>query len=211
MVAAGLAGAPEFVEIAGEAAGGAEEDVGGFGEGVDGADHFALGKWRSFADGIEAIDFFFPVGAIGADAGGVAFFDLAAGDGGLEFLERGAGVACERKRGVFVGVEFGDVDIDEAYRGILESGFGGGGEIGVAGADANDEVGFAGGDVCAGCAGDANGAKLLRVVVGQGAFAGLRFAGGDAGGFGEICEGAGGFGIENAAAGDDERVFCLAD
>jgi len=39
---------------------------------------------------------------------------------------------------VFVGVEFGDVDIDEADGGILEGGFGGAGEIGIAGADADD-------------------------------------------------------------------------
>jgi len=43
------------------------------------------------------------------------------------------------------------------------------------------------------------------MIVGKGAFAGLGFADGDAGGFGEVCESAGGFGIENATAGDDER------
>ncbi len=112
---------------------------------------------------------------------------------------------------MFVGVEFGDVDVDEADGGILEGSFGGAGEIGVARADADDEVCFAGGNVCPRCAGDAHGAKLLRVVVRERAFAGLRFADGDAGGFGEICKGARSFGVEDAAAGDDERFFCLAD
>jgi len=37
----------------------------------------------------------------------------------------------------------------------------------------------------------------------------LGFADGDAGGFGEVSENAGGFGIENAATGDDERFFLL--
>jgi len=86
VVAAGLAGAPEFVQIARKAAGGAKEDVGGFGEGVEGADDFALREGRSFTRRVDAIDFFFPVGAECGDAGSVVFFDLVASGGGLEFF-----------------------------------------------------------------------------------------------------------------------------
>src|SRR3974390_3270452 len=49
------------------------------------------------------------------------------------------------------------------------------------------------------------------MVVGKRAFAGLGFANRDTRSFGEIGEGAGGCGIVNAAACNDEWFFCAAD
>ncbi len=109
---------------------------------------------------------------------------------------------------MFVRVEFGDIDIDEADGWILKCGFRGAGEIGVARADADDQVGFAREDVCGGSSGYADRADGLRVIVGKRAFAGVCFADGDSGCGGKFVEFARGFGIENAAAGDDQGALC---
>jgi len=59
VIAPGLAGAPEFVQVSGQAACGAEHDVGRLGEVVDDTDDFSLRDRRIFTETVDAIDFFF--------------------------------------------------------------------------------------------------------------------------------------------------------
>ena len=82
---------------------------------------------------------------------------------------------------MFEGVHLEQVDIDEAHIRILEGGLGGGGEIGIARADADHQVGVVRDAVGSQGAGGADGAQAGGMVVCQRAFAGLGFAHGDAG------------------------------
>ena len=107
------------------------------------------------------------------DAARVRPVHAVAGQRGRELLERRARVGDQRQRGVLVGVELGDVDVDEAHVRVLERGLGGGGEVAVARADADHQVGLARGQVRARRAGHADGAQVLRMVEGQRALAGL--------------------------------------
>ncbi|CAN4022914.1 Copper chaperone, partial [Dysosmobacter welbionis] len=77
------------------------------------------------------------------------------------------------------------MDVDE-LAGVLEQPLGGGGEVGVAGAHADDHVRLLGNIVGGGAAGDAQAAQVQGVGPLDGALAGLGFAEGDAGG---LCEG----------------------
>ncbi len=115
-----------------------------------------------------------------------------------------AGVRDERHPGELVAVERGDVEVEEAHAGLLEERAGGGGEVGVAGADADHQVGQAGEFVGGRGAGVADAADVLGVVVAQGALAGLGGGDRDAGGLGELGEGLLGAAVVDAAAGDQQ-------
>ena len=91
----------------------------------------------------------------------------------LQLFDRDARVPRERNCRVFIGVEFADVDVNEAHSRILKRSFRCSGEIAITRSDANDQVSFAGKDIRAGRAGHSNGADILRVVKGQRAFTSL--------------------------------------
>ena len=105
----------------------------------------------------------------------------------------------------------GDVDVDEAHVRVLERGPGRGGEVLVAGADADDQVRFGSDGVGRRRAGGADRAEGELVVPGQDADAGLGVAHRDAGQLGELREFLVGVGVEDAAAGDDQRALRGAD
>src|SRR5918995_717356 len=119
----------------------------------------------------------------------VSLLDLVIRKGLVEGLQGGAGVSHEGQAGVLVGVEVGDVYVDEANVGVLESGFRGRREVAPTGADPDDEVGLAGRAVGGGSAGGANSPEGERVVVEHSALAGLRLGDRDAGLFGEAPQG----------------------
>ncbi len=123
VVAAGLASAPEFVQVSGQAAGRADDDVRGLREIIYDADDFALRDGRRLVNSVDAVHFIFPAGAEFVDLCAIAFFDGEVAESLLQFCDGQARVAGERQGGVFVGVEFGDINIDEAHGGILERGF----------------------------------------------------------------------------------------
>jgi hypothetical protein len=79
------------------------------------------------------------------------------------------------------GIEFSRVDVDETHIRILERGLRCGREIGVACADADDQIGVTRDAVGRQRAGRANRTQVLRMVVRQGSFARLRLADWDAG------------------------------
>ncbi len=112
---------------------------------------------------------------------------------------------------MLVGVDRGDVDVDELHVRVLERGPGRGGEVLVAGADADDQVRLGGDGVGRRRAGGADGAEGELVVPGQDADAGLGVAHRDAGQLDEPGEFLVGVGVEHAAAGDDQRALRGAD
>lgn len=120
-------------------------------------------------------------------------------------FEGGAGIGDERQRGKLVGVEAGDVEVEEADRRVREEGGGGGGEVGVAGADADDQVGGTGQFVGGRGAGVADAADVGGVVVAQRTLAGLGGGDGDPGGGGQCGEGLLGRAVMDPAACDDQR------
>ena len=110
----------------------------------------------------------------------------------------------------FQALEFGNIDVDE-FAGVLEQPLGGGGEVGVAGADADDQIGFPGDLVGCGAAGGAYAAQIQRMLPVSGGFARLGLAIGDAEGFGKVQELGVGLGIADATAADHHGTLRLAD
>ena len=109
------------------------------------------------------------------------------------------------------GIDFRDVDVDEADLGILERGLGCRGEIAQARADGDDQVGLARRDVRARSAGDADRAEILRVIEGQRALACLGLSHGNAGLLREPGQCLGCFAVEYAAARHNQRPAGRAD
>jgi len=112
---------------------------------------------------------------------------------------------------VFIGVELGHIDVDEAHVGVLERRLGGGGEVAIARADADHQVGVAGDQVRPQRAGDADRAQVERVIVGQRALARLRLPDGDARLLDELAQHSRRVAVVHAAAGDDQRTLALPD
>ncbi len=94
--------------------------------------------------------------------------------------------ATRLRRRQLVGVERRDVEVDEPYVVGREHRVRRGGEVAVAGADADDQVGLRGQGVRGGGAGRADRTDGLRVVVRQRALAGLGLGHRDAGRLGEV-------------------------
>ena len=126
-------------------------------------------------------------------------------------LQGQVGIGDERDSRTLVGVEFGHVDVDKVHIRVFKERHRGGGEIGVARADADHQVGFAGQAVGGQVSRRSHGAHALRVVVRQGALAGLCFCYRDAGLLGEKRQGLGGLTVNYPAPGNDQRAAAGAD
>src|SRR5439155_2408117 len=128
-----------------------------------GADDLALGRRRAVSQRVGAVHSGVPrrdqFGDPGGVGGGPAFEEWAQDGEGFP------GVGDDRETGVFGGVEGGHVDVDELDVRVGEEGARGGGEVAVPGADADDQVGFAGQGVGGGGTGGADRADRARVVV----------------------------------------------
>src|SRR5829696_3037543 len=144
VVALRVARPPELVQVPGHGTCRADDDVLGIGERVDRPYDLALGRQRSQVQGIEPPDLFVPIPRFAGVLLPVAPLYLVAGKRIIQRFERRAGVADEGESGVLVGVEVGDVYVDEARCGVLERRLGGGGEVGPAGAYPDNEVGLTG-------------------------------------------------------------------
>ena len=126
-------------------------------------------------------------------------------------LQRLAGVRDHPEPGVLDRVQPGDVDVDELHVRVLEDRPAGRGEVGVAGADADHQVGLGRDGVGGRGPGGADRTQALRVVVDQGPLARLGLADGDARGLAEGGEGVDGARVVHAAAGHDQRLPRAAD
>ena len=101
------------------------------------------------------------------DLGRILAADLVVPERGRQRFKCHPRISHDGNGGDLIGVELRRVDVDEPYLWVLEGGHGGRGEIGIAGADADDEVGVASQTVRSQVAGSADRAYALRVVVGQ--------------------------------------------
>jgi len=172
-----IARAPELMQITWQTAGRAEHHVSltrrFINRAYDGAlTHGMPGIFRR----VDTADLGIPRSIQLFAAIAVGGVDLPAGQRLAEHLQGGARVGHQWQPAVLEGVELGDVDINETDFGILERRLRGGCEVAVTSSDADDEVRLAGDNVRAESSGDANRAEVLRMVVRQRTFAGLRFA-----------------------------------
>ena len=109
---------------------------------------------------------------------------------------------------MLVSVKFGDIDVDEAHIVVRESRLGRAGEIAVACADADDQIGLARQQIGALGAGHADSAQIERIIVLQGALARLCFTNRNATLRRQPVEFAVSVTVMDAAAGDDDRLPC---
>jgi len=141
---------------------------------AQGADDLALRRERVVIQVEQALHFGLP-GCLELRCPGAVFLaHLVALQRRAQLFERHARVGGERDGRVFVGVEFGGIDVDKAHACVLEGRLRGSGEVGVTRANADHQVGIVRQAVSSQRAGGADGAHILWVVVGEGAFACLR-------------------------------------
>ena len=123
--AARLPGAPELVQVAGQAAGSADDDVLRLGEVIDDADDVALPQRNGIGGGSLVVGLGDPLRAPGVNLRAEGRRDAVSGRGLGQFLKHDPGIALQGQRGVLVCVELGHVDVDEADVRVLELRLGG--------------------------------------------------------------------------------------
>ena len=207
MVLQRAAGLPQGLEVTGHGAGGVDDHVLLPHELVEGAEDLGLGGQGPVVQVVAALGGLEPGLLLRGDLLGVGRLDAVVRERLFQGRQGLAGVGHHHLGALLGGVEGGDVDVHELHVGVLELGLGGRGEVGVAGAHADDEVGLVG-DVVAGvAAGGAHAAHGAGVVEVDGALAGLGVAHRDAGGGGQGAQLLAGSGVDGAAAGDDEGAL----
>ena len=205
VVILGIAGAPKFVQIAGKAARGIDDDIAAAQGSVQEADYFSLAERRAMAAGVDSIDFVLPLGAEAADPACVILRHAIRRQSAAQFLESDASVGRDRERSLLIGIEFGDVNIDHPHVRILKCGLGSCGEIAVPRANRDDQVGMGCQTICGQSSGHSDGTSRLRVIEVKASFPGMRFAHGNSGAGRKLGESFGGLGVDDAAARNDER------
>ena len=106
--------------------------------------------------------------------------DAIALQGLSQLAQRDLGVGYQGKCRLLECVKLGDVDVNKTHIRVLEDSLRGGGEIGIACADADHQIRLSRDAVGGQRACRADGAQIERMVVGQAALAGLRLANGNA-------------------------------
>src|SRR5699024_7255415 len=113
----------------------------GAGGPVDGSDDLGLTGQLSIGVGGGGVDLGGPVRLLGLDPAAVVRLDPEPAEAGAQPLQSRPGVGDDRiAAAVLVGVEAGDVEVDEAHVRVGEGRAARGREIAVAGADADDHV-----------------------------------------------------------------------
>ena len=150
MVGLAVADPPQFVQVAGHGAGRAHHHVPRVGQLVDAAEDGALGE-HAVGERVgdlrrRVVGRLHPRVPVAPQLGlpvPVRRVHRVPVQRCGERGQRLAGVGHDRQPRQLAGVEARDVDVDEADARVLEGGARGGGEIAVAGADADDQVGLA--------------------------------------------------------------------
>ena len=182
------------------------EPLGGIGVGV--VDDGLPGLLVLEDDAVQTVQLLLPLLAGGSHLGGVGGLVAVqlgkkAGQGVLGVGHHGDGFHLQ-------SLELGDIDVDE-LAGVLEQPLGGGGEVGVAGADTDDQVRLLGDVVGRGAAGDAHAAQVQGMGPLNGALACLGLSEGDTGGLGKGAELLVRLGVTDAAAADQHGTLSLLD
>ena len=200
VVAARIPRPPEAVELAGEAARGADDHVARARGPVDRADHLGLGGRNVLAGRRGEVDEARPLGGEpprGLRPGGRR---APRPERGRQLLQAAARVGEERLRLVLAGVVCRDVQGHQGETGRPEERARPGGEVAEAGPDGQDDVGLGRERVGRGRARHADRAHVGRMVPGQGALAGLGLRDGHAVTLGEGAERAVGQRVVDPAA-----------
>lgn len=135
VVALGVTRAPQFVQIARQAARCTQHHVLRAAEGVDCTDHLALAQQGTMLQVVNARHFGVPFLVETRGLGLVFGTGVKIGQGLAQFFQRGARITGQGQRGVFEGIQFAHVEVDEAHVRVLEGGFGSGGEVTISGAN----------------------------------------------------------------------------
>ena len=114
-------------------------------------------------------------------------------------------------RAILIGIKRSHVDVDELDVRVLEHGARGGREIAITGTNTNDDIGITSDAVGSERAGGTHATEVLCVIPIQHTATGLRGAHRNAGLFRQLLQLLFCKGVQNAAAGDDHRVLCIAD
>ncbi len=207
VVLARRAGPPQLVQVARERTGRVDHHVVVADDRVQRAQHLGLRRYGARVVGtVGGLDDRVPALLAGAVLGLVRRVHPVVRKRLRKGREPCPGVADQGARGQLVRVEAGDVEVQEAYVGVLEERAGGGGEVGVPRAHADHQVGRAGEVVADRGAGVADAAEVGRVVVPQRALAGLGGRDRDAGGLDDCLQRRLGLAVVDAAARDDQRT-----
>ena len=126
--------------------------------------------------------------------------DLAQG------LQRGPGIGQHLHAIEFQGIARADVEVEKLHLRVLKQGFRRGGEVGIAGADADDQIGLRGQQVGGQATGLADPADVQRVRRDNRAFAGLGFGERNIKALGKGLQGCVGRGVLDPAPADDQRL-----
>src|SRR5579871_1333956 len=121
-----------------------------------------------------------------------------------QLLECFTSIGHKRDRANFVCVKFSGVEVNESHLGTLKCCHRRGSEIGIARADADNQVRFASEAIGGKSPSGAHSSHLLRMIPCERTLAGLRLAHRNSSSFGKIAERRTRFAHEYAAAGDNE-------
>ena len=133
-----IARAPQLVQLAGQRARGADDDVLRTCRLVHGADHLALGRQRPVASTVRRVHGAVPLGLELGDLAPVRVVDTMID--AHERLEDDARIADDLQAAELRRVELCDVDVREAHPRTCEERVRSGGEVAPARADADDEI-----------------------------------------------------------------------
>ena len=171
VILARVTGAPELVQVARQAARGADHHRLGVAVFVDGADDLALAGQGRGAQGEDAVDLGLPGVVQGGGALRVVMRSPIVSQRLRKFCEGRAGVAHQRQRSVLEGVKLRHIDVNEAHVWVRKEGFARRREVAVARANSDHQIGVARNFCCGGGAGGADSAKAEGVVEAQRALA----------------------------------------
>ena len=107
---------------------------------------------------------------------------------------------------MLVSIKFGDVDIDEPHGWVLERGLRRAGKIAVARANTDDQIRFSGQNVRTWRSCHPDGPELLRVIVNQRALPRLCLTNRNSGLRNKLGKRFRSLGVEQASAGNDQRL-----
>ena len=208
MVAAGLAGAPQLVQLPRQAAGGADHDAARAGRAIDSAHHLRVGRQRVAGRCGGPFDRLVPAGAQPGSAVAPGFGRAVASEQLAQRLQPAQRVSHQRGGAMLAGVKRLDVELDQGGRPRQQRARPGG-KITQPGAHCQDHVGLARKLIGGGAASDANGAHEVGTGPRQGALASLGFGHWDAMHGGELGQRRLRPSIDHAAPGHDQRAVGL--
>ena len=203
-------GAPVLAQLARQAAGRGQRQVGRIAGPVDRADHMGIGRQLGVGRARALVDQRVPGGILVRCPRAPGGRRRQPAERCRQLGKAGLGVADDRERPVLGGIEAGGVQRDELDVRVGEHGPGAGGEVLQPRADREHDVGIGGERIGRGAADHAERAGIVRVVVRQAARPAMVSTTGTRCVSAKLASCLGRERIVHAAAGDDQRPLRLA-